>query len=249
MKRTHHAYIVTGTSSGIGKALAEALVQRGDIVYGIARSDPPLSLASDQYVHVRYDLSDTQRIEEFFEPVVQQLGQARLELICLVNNAAMVEPLLPIERCETEQITANIHTSLIAPMILTSQFIKMTKNWNIARKVVNISSASAVYASPDMSVYSAAKSGLDMFTRCVGREQVQQGTNPVEILSIHPGMVDTSIQQLARSKSREDFAMADYFQSAYSHGDLLSTSELVTHLLRILDSNYAPGSVLQYTDE
>lgn len=248
MNLLKRVYIITGTSSGIGKALAEALLQRGDFVYGIARSNSTELQIYERYEHLHFDLSVTQQIEGLIVPLLERIAQEEPERICLVNNAAMAEPLLPIELCETEQVTANIHISLIAPMILTSQFIKKTQNWHATRQIVNISSASAVYASPAMSVYSTAKAGLDMFTRCVGREQKQQD-DPVEILSIHPGMVDTAMQQLARSKSKEHFAMSDYFLEAYRNGELISTGELVKHLFRLMEGKYEPGSILQYSDE
>ncbi|MGF7029261.1 short-subunit dehydrogenase involved in D-alanine esterification of teichoic acids [Paenibacillus mucilaginosus] len=92
-----------------------------------------------------------------------------------------MEPLQSFEACGHEAIGASIRTNLIAPMVLTSSFIKYTENYPIRRKVVNISSAASFYPLSGMGTYCTAKAGINMFTSCVGAEQADK-PNPVEIM-------------------------------------------------------------------
>lgn len=244
---TKRCFIITGTSSGIGEAVAQSLLEGGDSVYGISRGESERLQPYSRYVHMRYDLRETERIEEMMNRIFETIDDGKLDMTGLINNAAMVEPLRPIDQCGAEPIAANLQISLIAPMVLTSVFIKRTRDWRVRRKVINISSGSGTYAAPSMSVYSAAKSGLNMFTRCVGAEQKLEG-NPVEVIAIDPGMVETNLQRLARSQSEADFCMAGQFRQAYEGGHLLSAETIADHIVRIIEEAYEPGSLVRYDD-
>lgn len=99
--------------------------------------------------------------------------------ITLINNAATVAPLNDIENCTSEDIISSITTNLISPAILISTFINLTFMRKTRRNIVNITSGSALYPAEGMSLYCAAKAGLNMLTRCVGLEQNKD--NPVNI--------------------------------------------------------------------
>lgn len=238
-------FIITGTSRGMGEALARTMLGRGDVVCGISRSEAPDTLAErPDYIHTCFDLVQIARIEGMLRSILQRIDPNDYEMICLVNNAAMLEPLKLVEDVLPEEIAANIQISLVAPMILTSVFIRETKGWDLRKKVVQITSGSGSAASPAMSVYSTAKAGLNMFTRCAGTELGER----VEVIAVDPGMVDTSMQAIARNKNAEDFALSPYFQQAYQEGQLQTPDELAGHLERIIDAGLESGRVLTYLD-
>ncbi|GIP31662.1 SDR family NAD(P)-dependent oxidoreductase [Paenibacillus sp. J2TS4] len=241
-------FMITGTSSGIGQAVARSLLESGDLVCGISRRDSEELNRYPQYSQILLDLQRVEEVEDVINRALTEVNPQSLEMICLINNAAMLEPLLPIDECTAEDILSNIHICLIAPMILTSIFIKATQHWTARRKIINISSGSGSYAHPSMSVYSAAKAGLNRFTQSVGAEQTGNDTNPVEIISVDPGMVETEMQQTARSKREEEFRMAGYFKEAYLKGRLQSTDEMAGHLMRIIENHYEPGRLVHYCD-
>jgi benzil reductase ((S)-benzoin forming) len=181
-KMTRRFFIITGTSSGIGEAIAQSLLELGDTVCGISRRESGLLASSPRYNHIKFNLQQHEQIEGIVNQALEQVSPTDIAMVCLINNAAMCEPFLPIENCHVEDIKANLNISLTAPICLTSAFIRATENWSIRRKVINISSGSAIYANLSMSIYSTAKAGLDMFTRCVGVEQKNK-SNPVEIIA------------------------------------------------------------------
>ncbi|MCJ8013258.1 SDR family NAD(P)-dependent oxidoreductase [Paenibacillus sp. KQZ6P-2] len=238
-------FIITGTSKGMGEALSRTMLDRGDTVYGISRSEAAETLAQRPgYIHTRFDLMQTAHIDRMLCSILQQIDPDEYEMICLVNNAAMLEPLKLVEDMLPEEVTANIQISLIAPMILTSVFIRDTRGWEIRKKVVQITSGSGSAANPAMSVYSTAKAGLNMFTRCAGTEL----SDRVEVIAVDPGMVDTPMQAIARNKNAEDFALSVYFEQAYQAGQLKKPDELAEHLARIIDARLESGRVLTYLE-
>lgn len=168
-----------------------------------------------------------------------------LEKICLINNAAMLEPLKSIEECSAWEINKNLQISLIAPIVLSSCFIKQTNHFQGRRKIINISSGSGKYPAPDMSIYCTAKAGLNMFTHCVGAEQKSQ-PYPVEIIAVDPGMVVTEMQKLARRMNENEFGMSAFFTDAHNNGQLQSTENLGKHLINIINKNFDTGKLVNY---
>ncbi len=237
-------FIITGTSKGMGEAIARGLLESGDAVFGIARSEAGPLAGRKGYVHTSFNLLQTARIEPMLQAIIGQINPDEFEMICLINNAAMLEPLKRVEDLTAEEIAANIHISLLAPMVLTSVFIRETRSWNLRRKVIQVSSGSGTAANPDMSVYSAAKAGLNMFTACAGTELA----GSVEVIAVDPGMIDTPMQAIARNKDIGDFAMAAHFQHAHQAGLLQTPDEIAGHFMRIIDARMESGRVLTYLE-
>ncbi|MFF2887336.1 SDR family NAD(P)-dependent oxidoreductase [Paenibacillus sp. NPDC057967] len=243
---TRH-FIITGTTSGIGAQLAKDLLEQGANVYGIARRTPQELASYGTYQHFSFDLSKLTDIEGLVNQICERLEERKAEFICLVNNASMLEPLLPIEQCSSDDLINNIQIGLLAPMMLTSAFIKSTSHIHARRKVVNITSGSGSYPAPGMSSYCSAKAGLNMFTQCVGLEQQNQ-MNPVEVIAVIPGMVDTEMQVIARSKDEHSFAMASLFRQVHDAGQLITPKALSQHLQRIIENHYSNGQIVTYNE-
>jgi len=240
-----NSFIITGTSRGIGEALAKTLLDEGHYIFGISRGVSDVLMQYENYTHSMFDLSESDNIEQLLSNIFEQIDSQEIEMICLVNNAAMLEPLKPIEECQAEEISNNLHISLIAPIILSSCFIRRTETLNVRRKIVNISSGAGVHPLEDMSIYCTAKAGLNMFTSCIGVEQTAKG-NPIEIIAVDPGMVETAMQKTARGKDIEDFAMAGFFKKAYINGELQSTEQLVADLKNIINKEYETGRIMNH---
>lgn len=231
-------FIITGTSRGIGEEVASRLLKKGDCVHGIARGVSNALTQYKNYNHITFDLSHTLEIEFILNQIFEKIDFNEAEMVCLINNAAMLEPLKPIDQCNAEEINRNLQISLIAPMILTSCFINQTKNHEIRRKIINISSGSGTYPAPSMSVYCTAKAGINMFTDCVGAEQSKKD-KPIEIIAIDPGMVDTELQAMARGKNDQEFELAAFFNQAYETGQLQSTEAIGKYIVYIIEQTSA----------
>ncbi|MEK4661793.1 SDR family NAD(P)-dependent oxidoreductase [Priestia sp. FSL H7-0729] len=245
--RTGRHFIITGTSKGIGLQLAELLLAKGDYVYGISRGCSDLLESGEEwsgrYHHVQYDLADLTGIDDLVKRVLDQIPCQEARFIGLINNAAMLEPLRPIDQCSAEEISQSLNISLSAPMIVSSSFIQQTNHLSARRKIINLSSGSATYPAPSMAVYCTSKAGLNMFTQCVSLEQMGQ-QNPVEIMAFDPGMVDTELQAAARGKSTEEFALSGLFNQVYEAGQLRSPRDVAQQLIKRLDENSDASHVI-----
>ncbi|GGH54585.1 short-chain dehydrogenase [Paenibacillus silvae] len=231
--------IITGTSRGIGRQLAELCLEKGDVVYGIARGTSDLGDTYERYTHVQFDVEDIHSIDDLISGILEQIPLPDVECIGLINNAAMLEPLKPIDQCLADEISVQLNISLAAPMILTSSFIHYTNHMTAQRKIINVSSGSGSYPAPSMAAYCTSKAGIDMFTKCVAMEQVSQ-PNPVHIIAFDPGMVDTELQAVAREKDAEEFVLSSVFQEAYESGQLKSPRDVAHDILMLLEESGDP---------
>lgn len=232
-------FLITGTSRGIGEALAHKLLGEGHTVLGVSRSRSDL-LTSDRYFHLSFDLTETSNIARIMERVEEVVGGQNFDFLGLICNASAVEPIQSIEKCPAEDIETHVKIGLLAPMILTSQFVRRFSDDKIRKKMAFISSGAAFSPLPDESIYCSSKAGLHMFAQCVGLEQKDKDFG-FEVISIGPGMVDTAMQQAARSKSSEEFAMANFFKQAYEEGKLQDPNEVAEKIYTILDNRYEQG--------
>ncbi len=239
-------FLITGTSKGIGEALATNLLAHHNTVLGVARGQSEV-LKHSRYHHLPFDLADTSRISEIIEKVDEIVSTRSFDFVCLVNNAGLAEPLTSIESSPAGQIEAHIRIGLIAPIILTSLFMRKFSKDTIRKKIVFISSRLAFTALPGVSVYCSTKAGINMFAQCVGLEQ-ESRENGFELISINPGMVDTTMQQVARSKSDDEFASVGQFRQAFRAGKLQAASAVAEKISYLIDHKYEPGKNVSVSD-
>lgn len=102
-------FIITGTSKGIGRQLAELCLEKGDSVYGIARGASDLGNIYEGYTHVQFDLKDIHGIDDVISGILEQIPLLSVECIGLINNAAMLEPLKPIDQCLADEISVHLN--------------------------------------------------------------------------------------------------------------------------------------------
>lgn len=241
--------IITGTSRGIGESLANQFIDPSHHLICISRTaNQGLMERAKQldcqmdYFH--YDLTDISGIDQLVENIFSRIElRSSNEAIYLINNAAMLTPVSPIERLETEQIVENLHLNLLAPMVITSKFLQLTKHLNVDKRILNISSASAKYILPSQSAYSTAKAGLDSFTKCINIEQ-KLATYPAKAAAVYPGMIDTSLQSDIRSVSTELFPYVNEFIQLSEEGKLQSPEYTASKLIEILVSEDFGKTVL-----
>lgn len=221
------AYIVTGTTRGIGKALAKAVVDRGHHLFALARSAERVDDGRTTYT---IDLADEKKREEVVERVLKDVMTRPCSDMVLINNAGVLGPIGPLERCGQAEMMVHIQTNLIAPLVLMGAFIKKTDGFQGLRRVINISSGAGRHPYAGWSLYCGAKAGLDMATRCVALEQMQSD-NGVAVCALAPGVVDTDMQRDIRNASDEDFPARSKFVDMQQAASLASPEEVAGLIL------------------
>ncbi|NQX71011.1 (S)-benzoin forming benzil reductase [Paenibacillus alba] len=239
-------YIITGGSKGLGAALTRQLLQQGAAVHCISRSEneslrQEALRAEGELTFHACDLAHTEGLDSLLERILQNIDGA--DAVTLINNAGQLEPMTSIGRAGDDDLQRSLQVNLIAPAVLTNSFIRQTQALPIVKRVVNISSGAAKKPYPGWGAYCTAKAGLDMLTRCIGVEQLNQ-PYPVEAYAIAPGVVDTDMQREIRAASEEDFPQVDRFVGLHESGELISPEAAAQQLLQLLHSNaFAQGEI------
>lgn len=200
-------FILTGASRGIGKSMCEKLLLKNHHVICVSRkrNDSLVSLANAKNVkldYFEYDLSNVYGIEELMEKNIAKVDASVVESLSLINNAGLVFS-QKIEETEPDSIINLMNVNLLSPMILTSSFIKNAEQYDVEKKILNVSSGSSFNLSPGGSCYSTSKAGLETFTKSIGIE-----TENVKIMAIRPGMVDTDMH--SDTVNKKNIKSADY---------------------------------------
>ncbi len=224
-----NAIYITGTSRGLGKALAmELLKDHANRVFGIGRS---CTIFHDHYRHFALDLTATEAVQSFVFILPRGTKHA-----VLINNAGVIAPVAPVGRIDNQILAAGFQVNLISPAILMNNFIRDTRKRRARRLIINISSGAARHTVDSWSGYCAAKAGLDMFSEVLHSEQrIHNPKRPVFIFSIAPGVVDTGMQKEIRSVSKKDFAGKDRFVHMKKNRDLVSPEETAKTILKIVE--------------
>lgn len=220
------AYI-TGTSSGIGKAIALKLLKEGHKVVGLSRT---CSIEQSNYTHIKIDLSDLKALSEFdFPPNIQ-------DDIILINNAGIVGPIKPIgHQIEAEIIQINT-VNVIAPQILTNKFIHKFQPIDKNYQIINISSGAGKQPIDAWATYCASKSAIDLFSETVYQELKSRNHNNWHIFSIAPGVVDTNMQKDIRSANPNDFLNHKKFVELKVNNELAESKTVADKLYRIIQN-------------
>lgn len=216
-------YIITGTSSGIGKALAEKVLEEPDThVLGISRRQ---SIKHERYSHMRVELSLFEEVEKVEFPITGQESE-----IVLVNNAGWIGEIAPLGKVDHAALEESYNINLLAPTVLINHFITKTEGLHARLVIVNISSGAANYPVKGWSSYCASKAGLDMITRVLNEEQPE-----IEVYAIAPGVVDTPMQHLIREAKPELFPDLERFKAYKEEGKLSSPQDVASQIVHLIN--------------
>jgi 3-hydroxybutyrate dehydrogenase len=179
--------LVTGSTSGIGLAIAKALAAEGAklMINGFGKpEDIERECKELGAVHDGADMSDPEAIERMMNRCSDELGGPDI----LVNNAG-IQHVSPVESFPPEKWDAIIAINLSA-VFHTTRFAlpaMKAKGWG---RIINTASAHSLVASPNKSAYVAAKHGIAGFTKTVALEAARDG---VTVNCISPGYVWTPL--------------------------------------------------------
>ncbi len=193
------AVVVTGASTGIGRATALLLDSRGYRVFAGVRKDADArELAkdgSDRLTPITLDVTDSGQIESARAEVAEAIGEAGL--VGLVNNAG-VGAGGPLEFMPLEELRSILEVNLIGQIAVTQAFLPLLRKGK--GTIVFISSIGGRVASPFMSPYNTSKFGIE----AVG-ESLRHELRPweIDVVVVEPGSIDTRIWSKGNEQLRE----------------------------------------------
>lgn len=215
-------FIITGATRGIGHAFAESLLDENHVLFLISRNEHTeiahqALLKNCQVNSIVYDLSDLSGIEHLMSNLFDHIEKKDCSGLYLLNNAAVTEPVKPVDKLSAEEIQTNLNVNYLAPVLLASTFIRLAENFKMEKKILNITSGAAGIPHYGLSLYCSAKAALDQFTRCAAVEQSKR-TFPVKMHALSPGFVDTQMLRSLTDKSLDDFAGRPMFEEIFRSG-------------------------------
>lgn len=218
-------YIVTGSSSGIGKELIIALTSNSDnFVIGIARNN---QFSAPNYLFFNIDLNEIIGVKNFIFPDINSYHSVHL-----INNAGTLGEINTLDKIDLDNLENIITVNYTSAMILATKFIQKYQNEAILKTIINISSGAATSAYASWSNYCASKAALEMFSKCINVEQAAL-SYPIYSYSIAPGVVDTSMQAYIRDTDIQNFAMKPKFEDLFNDNKLFKAFEVAAKIIDV----------------
>jgi NAD(P)-dependent dehydrogenase (short-subunit alcohol dehydrogenase family) len=193
------AVVVTGASTGIGRATALLLDGKGYRVFAGVRkeadADELRRLGSDRLAPVTIDVTDSKQIDSAREQVAEAVGDGGL--VGLVNNAG-VGGGGPIEFMPLDELRRTLEINLVGQVAVTQAFIPLLRK--AKGTIVFIASIGGRVASPFMSPYNTSKFGIEALG-----ESLRQELRPweIDVVVVEPGSIDTEIWSKGSEQVRE----------------------------------------------
>jgi NAD(P)-dependent dehydrogenase (short-subunit alcohol dehydrogenase family) len=187
--------VVTGVSSGIGRAAAQRLISRGYGVFGSVRraEDGRLLRAElgERFIPLLFDVTDPGAVLEAAEKVGRDVAPANLT--ALVNNAGFA-CVGPLARVPVDEVRRQLEVNVLGLLQVTQAFLPALGTRPQAPyprgRVVNIGSVSGRIAYPFMGPYAASKHAVEALSDALRRELLMYG---IDVVVIEPGTVRTPI--------------------------------------------------------
>lgn len=187
MNLTSKTAIVTGASRGLGIAISQALVDKGAVVYGLARSKDKLKgieyELGESFIPVPVDVTDRRQLESW----VKDTFNEDLLPDVLINNAGLGR-FGDVDKLPVEDWEAMINTNLSAVFYLTRLIVPLMKRNERVCHITNICSIAGTLGNPQLSGYNASKYGLRGFSEALFKELRYDG---IKVTCINPGSIET----------------------------------------------------------
>jgi NAD(P)-dependent dehydrogenase (short-subunit alcohol dehydrogenase family) len=171
--------LVTGANRGIGKAFADALLDRGATkVYAAVRD--VATVTDPRLVPIQLDVTDPDRVAA----VARELDDVQL----VINNAGVLHVGIPLS-ASLDTARLELETNYLSLVSMTQAFAPVLER-NGGGAFVNVLSVFSWVATPLLSTYSASKAAAWSFTNAA---RIELGRHGIEVVGVHAGPVDTDM--------------------------------------------------------
>jgi NAD(P)-dependent dehydrogenase (short-subunit alcohol dehydrogenase family) len=211
-------WLITGCSTGIGRALANRVLAHGNRVLATARNPAKLNELVERHPEsckiLALDVTESAQIESAVQTAAQEFGG----LDVLVNNAGY-GLIGAFEELGREQIVQNFEANLFGAMELIRVTLPILRAQGRGR-IVNISAAAAISNYPGFSVYGATKWALEGLSESLAAELKPLG---IHVTIVQPGPFRTDF--IKRSLKRAETHIADYDRTSGKFQRLIESME------------------------
>lgn len=194
--------IVTGSSRGIGRAIALKLAEVGAtvVVNDIGKTEPIESVAEEiramnrQSLAVLADVSSPSDVTKLVETTISRYGKVDI----LVNNAGITRDQL-IMRMSDQEWDEVLNVDLKSVFLCTRAALRtmVKQRWG---RIISIASVVGIVGNPGQANYASAKAGIIGFTRTIAKEVASRG---ITVNAIAPGFIDTDMTRRLREEWKQ----------------------------------------------
>ena len=217
--------LITGASSGIGEALAEAIVAEGGAVALGARRKDRLDALADRLdgkaVAIEADIADERQADALVSQAADELGG----LDGLVNNAGVMLLGL-IQGADTEEWRRMIHVNLLGLLYCTHAAVPVMRDGG-GGDIVNVSSVAGRAANMGSAVYNMTKWGVTGFSEALRQECLHLG---IRVTCVEPGFVATELQ----GHNENPMVVEQIEKMRETIGDVLEAEDIANAIVYIL---------------
>lgn len=237
--------LVTGASRGIGRAIAEQLLEQGSRVIASARDPHALAnfaaLYPDRVLPFACDLADPVQASALGAQVLERFGVID-QLVC----CAGIMRHAPLGHVREEVLRETLQVNFIAPYLL-AQTVGIAMRERGQGSIVFVSSTLGEAPAPTTSAYAATKAALNQITRVFANELAPQ----VRVNAVAPGIVDTDMLRTVRNKTGDaardaltlEREIAE-FTALHPLRRLGTPADVAQAVCFVLDASWITGSIL-----
>jgi NADP-dependent 3-hydroxy acid dehydrogenase YdfG len=196
--------VITGASSGLGAALANALVTKGTIVYGLARNIEKLhaikNKLGEKFIPVGMDITNAKDIASW---ALNTFPNSHFPDI-LINNAG-AGFFTKIDELSLEHWHEMINTNLNGAFYIMSSIVPLMKKNTSTSHIINIGSILGKTTRAESAAYSATKYGIQGFSEALFKEL---RSYKIKVTCVNPGSIDTSFFEESGIQSHKNMLQA-----------------------------------------
>ncbi|MFC9541177.1 SDR family NAD(P)-dependent oxidoreductase [Lysinibacillus sp. NPDC056959] len=232
--------IVTGAGGGMGKAIIQEQLAKGNIAVGLDLSVASLNdLAHDALRCFEVNVLQEERVNEVFKQIFDEYGR----IDGLVNALGIAQAAKPIEQVTIDEWNRLMDVNVKSLFITTKAVVPYMKE-RLKGSIVTIASISAVRPRPGLQSYIASKGAAESFTRGLA---IELASFQIRVNTIHPGPADTQMlsQFTAQGADVEQTKQSVFVQSV-PLGRLVNPSDIAGAVSYLLSdaANMVTGTTL-----
>lgn len=188
--------LITGASSGIGKAMAYTFAEYGDnVIITGRRKDKLDEIKSDlegnfniQVYVYNFDITDTESVISNCRKILQDLGTVHI----LINNAGLALGLDKFQDYDLTDMMTMVDTNIKGLLCVTRQILPKMVEMNEGH-IINIGSTAGIYAYAGAAVYAATKSAVKFLSDGIRIDTIEKN---IKVTTLQPGIVETDFSQV-----------------------------------------------------
>lgn len=216
--------VITGVSTGIGRATLDLLHQKGYRIYGSVRTkegaEELSSIYTSRFTPLRFDVQNHDEVVKAAAIVFENCDH----ITALINNAGIAVP-GPLELLSDEEFDMQLDVNVKAVRRITNQFLPLLRTQKGSNKqpgrIINISSVSGLFNSPFNGAYCISKHALESMNDVYRRELQRYG---IQVIAIEPGPIKTEIWK-KNLNTMDRFKGSDYDEILKKADQMIENAE------------------------